>query len=443
MTQKFDLVIIGGGILGISISYFLSFLNKSSKKIAVIDQEESVGFHTSSRNTGKIHAPYLYDPQKKRLFANAAFHGFTLWQDYARLKKLPFKKDGVIEVSLDHRGTKILEKYLRWGIQNGLKKDDIELIDKEQVKKIEPNIRCESALHVHRDGAVNYLLFTKSLMSDSKRNGIEFLLNSKVTEVIKTRDGKWKITINNNEKTIMTDFFINAAGGHAMDIAHKVGIVKDMTDIHFRGEYWKVPIEYRNLTNTSVYSVPEYPEYPFLDPHWIIRVDGSCEIGPNAVPVFSPYGYSFGENIKECIPKILEMLCSSAKKIIFNKQFQELVLNEIRSSLLKSAMVDRVKRFLPDIEAEKITEKGTAGIRSSVIDSKGRFVPDVMIKHNDDKDSQMSIHILNYNSPGATGALPFAAHIVNYLQTSGLFKIENQDAQCDIWKFSDIIQKIE
>ena len=92
---------------------------------------------------------------------------------------------------------------------------------------------------------------------------------------------------------------------------------------------------------------------------------------------------------------MLEMLNSGARKTIFDKQFQELAINEIQSSMSKSAMVDRVKKFLPKIDAKKITEKGTAGIRSSVIDKNGKFVPDVILKSD-----EMSFHILNYNSPG-------------------------------------------
>ncbi|EIJ65098.1 hypothetical protein BD31_I1091 [Candidatus Nitrosopumilus salaria BD31] len=207
--------------------------------------------------------------------------------------------------------------------------------------------------------------------------------------------------------------------------------------MHFRGEYWRAPKEYHDLTKTSVYSVPEFPDYPFLDPHWIIRVDGNCEIGPNAVPVFSPYGYNKTENIKEFIPKMLEMLGSGARKAIFDKQFQELAINEIQSSMSKSAMIDRVKRFLPKIDADKITEKGTAGIRSSVIDENGKFAPDVILI-----DEDMSFHILNYNSPGATGALPFSAHIVNHLNTVGLLKSDELDAQCGPWKFANIIEKL-
>ncbi len=434
MTRNFDIVIIGGGILGTSISYFLSYLNKS-KEIAVIEQAHNVAFHTSGRNTGKVHAPYLYNPEKKKLFAKAAFHGYDMWEEYSKLRKLPFKKDGVIEVALDKKGIKVLEKYLKWGKQNGLEEKDIELLDKNELKKIEPEIKCEAALNVHKDGSADYSEYTKSIMKDSKENGIEFLLDCKVTEIKKEND-KWAITLNGEHK-IITKFLINAAGGESIDVAHTLDVAQNFTDVHFRGEYWKAPKEYHNLTKTSIYSVPEFPDYPFLDPHWIIRVDGSCEIGPNAVPVFSPYGYNKAENIKEFIPKMLEMLGSGARKTIFDKQFQELAISEIQSSMSKSSMINRVRRFLPKIDPDKITEKGTAGIRSSVINDDGKFVPDVILI-----DDENSFHILNYNSPGATGALPFSAHIVNHLRESGILEYDESDAQCGPWKFSSIIEKI-
>jgi L-2-hydroxyglutarate oxidase len=435
LAHDFDVVIIGGGILGTSLSYFLSSLNKS-KKIAVIEQAHTVAFHTSGRNTGKVHAPYLYNPEKKKLFAKSAFHGYGMWEEYAKLKNLPFKKDGVIEVAMDQKGIKVLEKYLKWGKQNGLEDKDIELIDKEGIKKIEPEIKCESALCVYRDASTDYSIFTNSIMQDSKETGTNFLLDTKVTKIKKEND-KWILTLN-NEHEINAKFLINAAGGEAIDIAHSMDVAKKYTDVHFRGEYWKAPTEYNKLTKSSVYSVPEFPDYPFLDPHWIIRVDGSCEIGPNAVPVFSPHGYDAAENIKEFIPKMLEMLNSGARKAVFDKQFQELAMNEIQSSMSKTAMVNRVKKFLPKIDADKITKKGTAGIRSSIIDDKGKFAPDVILIEN-----EISFHVLNYNSPGATGALPFAAHIVNHLNKVGLFSNDEEDAVCGPWKFSEIIEKLQ
>ena len=82
--------------------------------------------------------------------------------------------------------------------------------------------------------------------------------------------------------------------------------------------------------------------------------------------------------------------------------------------------------------------RSIAGIRSSVINENGKFVPDVILLEED-----TSFHILNYNSPGATGVLPFSAHIINQLHKKGLFENEDMEAQCGPWKFNDIIEKLE
>ena len=430
----FDIAIIGGGILGTSLSYFLSHLGKS-KKIAVIEQENKVGYHASSRNTGKVHAPYLYNPQTKKLFAKMAFHGYQMWEEYAKAKKLPFEKDGVIQVALQQKDILVLKKYHKWGLQNGLNDDEITLLDKEQVKKIEPNIQCESALYVKRDASVDYSQFTHSLMNDSKKNNTTFVFNSRVTALEK--NDQWTLTLDNKD-TITAKFIINAAGGESIDIAHHANVADNFTDVHFRGEYWQVPDMYEHLTKSSVYSVPEFPDYPFLDPHWIVRADKTCEIGPNAVPVFGPYGYNNIQNIKEFIPKMLEMLSTGARKAIFDKQFQKLALEEIHSSISKSAMINRVKRFLPEIDESKIVKKGTAGIRSSVIDEHGKFVSDAILIEN-----QMSCHILNYNSPGATGVLAFSAHVLNQLFKKGFLECDDSNARCGPWQFQDIIDRLD
>jgi len=431
--MRADIAIIGGGILGTSLSYFLSHLNPG-KRVVVIEQESGVARHTSGRNTGKVHAPYLYNPEKKRIFARAAYAGFDMWKAYARAKSLPFKEDGVIEVSLDEKGNKILEKYMRWGKANGLTEKDMELWDKSEAKKREPEISCESAIFCSRDGSVDYGQLTNALKEDSQGAGADFVFGSRAIR-IRERDGI-QISLDGSE-TVHAGFAINAAGGEAIDIAHKLGVAREYTDVHFRGEYWRSPKEYNGLTSASVYSVPEFPEYPFLDPHWIIRVDGSCEIGPNAVPVFSPYGYGSIENIKEFVPKVLEMLDSGARKAIFDGQFQSLALNEIASSVSKTAMINRVRRFLPKIRPGRFSERGFAGIRSSVINSDGKFEPDVILEKR-----ERSLSILNYNSPGASGALPFCAHVISQLDEEGFLPYDKDSDSCGPWKFSEIIESI-
>ena len=79
----YDVAIIGGGILGASVAYFISSITNS--RIILVEQEKRVALHTSSRNTGKVHAPFLYDPIKKKFFAKAASLGFELWKDYCKV----------------------------------------------------------------------------------------------------------------------------------------------------------------------------------------------------------------------------------------------------------------------------------------------------------------------------------------------------------------------
>lgn len=428
--MKSDITIIGAGILGTSLAYFLSHV--TDKSIIVLDQAPEVAYHTSRRNTGKVHAPFLYDPQKKRLFARAASKGFEMWETYARQKSLPFKKDGVLEVSLDEDGNKRLEKYLSWGKQNGLREDELQFLDGKEVTKLEPEVRCQSALLCTKDASVDYGKYTESLSYDARQKGTNFLLGTRAHDV---SDKNGIVEIRTNSGTIETDFVVNAAGGMSIDIAHSMNVARDLTDIHFRGEYWQADEIYSNLTKVSVYSVPKHSEYPFLDPHWIVRYDGRCEVGPNAVPVFSAYGYNFTENIKEFPSKIVEMLSSGAAKMLFDSQFLSLASGELLSSISKTVMINRVREFLPKIDPSKFHVRGTAGVRASVIDESGKFVPDAVIK-----EEKTSIHVLNYNSPGATGALPFAAYVVSKMSENGAIDIK--DNRCGPWDLEEVLRTI-
>ncbi len=424
--MKSDITIVGAGILGTSLAYFLANVTKS--KVLVIDQAPKAGFHTSSRNTGKVHAPFLYDPEKKKIFAKSAKIGFEMWENYSKQKNLQFKKDGVLEVALDEPGIKRLEKYMIWGEKNGLHQDEIMLLDGEDVKKQEPEVRCQKAIFCKKDASVDYGILTGNIMEDAKNSGANFIPNTRVKNVSDKQDF---LEITTNNDSIQTNLLINAAGGMSIDLAHQMGVREDLTDIHFRGEYWQAEPEYYALTKTSVYSVPKHPEYPFLDPHWIVRSDGRCEVGPNAVPVFSPYGYDLDENLKKMPSKIFEMLSSGASKMFFDSQFLSLASGEWLSSISKTVMINRVKEFLPRVDPKKFKKRGTAGIRASVIDKNGKFVPDAIIEQG-----PKSFHILNYNSPGATGALPFAIHVISKMKQAGLVKIEND--KCGLWSFEQI-----
>ncbi len=413
---NYRVAIIGGGVLGTSVAYFLSACAKNPGLVVLLEQEKNIAAHTSSRNTGKVHAPFLYDPVKKKTFAKAAALGYEMWQKYSEHKQVLFKRDGVLEVAVDDKGIDRLEKYMEWGKANGLLEQELKLLDKQEVAKIEPNVHCSAAILCLKDGSVDYGALALALLYDLRSFGCNVLLGHRVDRISRSRDG-YMIKVQNGQD-IKAEYVINVAGGNSMDIAHMMGVAMKYTDMHFRGEYWQAPSQYYDLTRLSVYSVPKHPEYPFLDPHWIVRADGRREVGPNAVPVFGPYAYSWRKNLVDLLPKLMESYGTGMRKIVFDRQFLSLVSTEFKSSLSKTAMINRVKEFLPQIKPPAFVKRGTSGIRSSVIDESGRFIPDTVVLERD-----LSLHVLNYNSPGATGALPMAANIASKIIEAGVIEV--------------------
>ena len=431
----FKVAIIGGGLLGVSIAYFLSAHAKNPESVVLLEQEKNIAQHSSSRNTGKVHAPFLYDPVKKKTFAKAAALGYEMWQKYSSFKRMPFKHDGVLEVALDDKGLDRLYKYLEWGIANGLTKNELQLLDKNEVTKTEPNVRCVSAIYCSKDASVNYGAFTIGLLEDIQSFGSNLLLGHKVQRISSYGQGQYSM-ITDQRKEIRAEYLVNVAGGNSMDIAQMMGVAKGYTDIHFRGEYWQAPPKYHNLTKLSIYSVPKHPEYPFLDPHWIVRANNTCEVGPNAVPVFGPYAYNWRTNLANMLPKIMESSQTGARKIFFDRQFLSLVSTELKSSLSKTMMINRVREFLPPLRPSAFTQRGTAGIRSSVVDKNGRFIPDTLILERDS-----SLHVLNYNSPGATGALPMAANIASKIIRAGV--VQTSERARSLWDAHTIADRMK
>lgn len=432
-VPDFQIAVIGGGVLGTSIAYFLSAHAHDPESVVLIEQEKDIAQHTSSRNTGKVHAPFLYDPATKKTLAKAAALGYEMWQEFAENKKLVFKRDGVLEVALDDKGIARLHKYMEWGQANGLKENELKLLDKKEVADFEPNVRCMSALYCSKDASVDYGSLSMTLLEDLRSFGCKLALGTKV-ESLSHANGSYLIGTSLG-KEISAKYVVNAAGGNSMDIAHSMGVANEYTDIHFRGEYWESPAQYHDLTRLSIYSVPRHPEYPFLDPHWIVRADGRREVGPNAVPVFGPYAYGWRRNLADMVPKLVESSRTGVRRTVFDRQFLTLATTELKSSLSKTAMINRVREFLPDLRAPAFKKRGTSGIRSSVIDNMGKFVPDTLVLW---KDS--SVHVLNYNSPGATGALPMAAKVASKIISEGL--IRTRDKPRSLWDATAIAEKI-
>ena len=434
--ERFDLVIVGGGILGTNLAYWLS--QQYEGKIAVLEAEKEVAFHTSGRNTGVIHRPFYLDPEKRKVFAKSSQMSYALWKKYAALRNLPWKEIGTIEVATRENETETLKKYYKWAVQNGMKESEIELLTPAQVKKLEPNVDCLGAIHSKTDVSVDYKKFTESLKKDSASAGVKFVFNYEVQQIYGFDDGL-EIVPKGNYDTIFTKFLINCAGGNSIDIAHLFGAGLEYTDLHFRGEYWTVSPDKSNLASANIYSVPRHADLTFLDPHWIVRADGSREIGPNAVLVAGSKTYKgFFNGIGELLGKIFESPIRNKINLFTNAEFLMLASEEWMSSVSKKKMVKMVQRFIPALKPQDLTGKGTAGVRSSVIDSGGNFIKEAI-----ELATPLSFHIVNYNSPGATGSPAYTAHIVDKLAKNGSLNVlgKRKAPLQSFWNFREIVDK--
>ena len=434
--EPWDVVIIGGGILGTSVSYWLG--NQYKGRIAVLEREQDVAMHTSRRNTGVVHRPFYLDPVKRRIFARCSQAAYGMWKSYAKERNLPWDPVTTLEVATRPEDLKRIEKYYHWGIENGMGEDELEVLSAEDVRKLEPHVRGYGAIWSKTDTSVDYHAFTKSLRADAESEGVKFLTGVDVGSFKVDRDSL-QILPRSGGEPIPARFLINCAGGSSLRIAHMLRLGTEYCDLNFRGEYWEIADEWTYLATRNIYTVAQHPELPFLDPHWIVRADGRREIGPNAVPVAGPYTYrGFFRSPTEAIKKIFEQPISNKLALLYNRDFLELAGQEWLSSISKGEMARRAQEFIPELKVEYLARPGIAGVRAQVIDRRGNFIKEAI-----ELEGPHSYHITNYNSPGATGSPAFAAWLVNKLGRSDrLSHLARRMVKGGFWDFETISEQI-
>jgi L-2-hydroxyglutarate oxidase len=430
-----DILVVGAGVLGVAVSYWLSKLYDCS--ILLVDMEGEAGAHTSSRNTGVIHRPFYLNPESKKVFARSSLLSYPLWEGLARDLGLPWSRVGTLNVAVSEEEVATLEQYRNWGERNGMEHDELELLDGRAVKGREPQVECRAGLLSRTDVSVDFGEFTRVLHLLAIRNGVEFV--GGLTAASVSREGDMiSVAFAENEQLegIRCRFMVNAAGGGALRIAHRCGLAKEYASLNFRGEYWIVDEPFASKVGTNIYRPPRYPQFPFLDPHFVVRSDGSRQIGPNAAMVTGPYvyhgvGWSLGEIIEGPVgPKF---------KLLSNPTFLSMAAKEWRNSISKRAMCERVEIFIPGLDANMLGKRGISGIRTSVVGSTG-FVPEAVLAKGAN-----SAHILNYNSPGATGAPAYSAMVVANLREEGLlegFRVRKDAKSEHGWDFERVAEPL-
>ncbi len=411
--SDFDIVIIGAGILGTNLAYLFSSFSEYS--VLLIEREHEPALHSSSRNTGVIHRPFYLDPLKKRVFARAAQFSYPLWKEFSVKYNLPWNQNGTIEVAVRESDTDTLQKYEQYAVANGMEKGEFSLLSNDEVRGLEPLVKSNGAFYSKTDTGVSFGLYARKLLEMSVARGASVKFDTFVDKVLPEESKLILSGRDGRRSTVRYRALVNVAGSGAVGLARKFGLARQYAVLHFRGDYWRVSDSFRGRIRRNIYSVPRHSKFPFLDPHFVIRHDGKMELGPNAALVWGPYGYLRGDpNRRISDIDLLARPVLPKLKLFTNMEFLSMVRQEWKSSTHRDAMIGRISQFVEGLSPDEITGRGLSGIRHNLIDS-GGFVPEAVIEIGDS-----SLHVMNYNSPGATGAPAYSAHLMNRMVDAGL-----------------------
>ena len=270
MLNRYDYLIIGSGIIGLSVAVSLKKARPAAK-ILIIDKEDKVAYHASGRNSGVLHAGFYYTADS--LKARFTVAGNRAMKQYCRLKNLPLNECGKLVVAQNREELEKLYELERRGQHNG---SNVRLIDEKEAAAIEPNVKThKKALYSPDTASVDPTQICRSLQEDLHQLGVIFFFK---THYLGHND---KI-IHTTQNDIHADFVINCTGLYADEVAHDFGFGSQYTMIPFKGLYLKYTKNKTDVT-TNIYPVPNLRN-PFLGVHFTKTVTGEIKIGPTAIP---------------------------------------------------------------------------------------------------------------------------------------------------------------
>ena len=401
---KYDVAIVGGGIIGLATAYKLQ-LKHPNLSLIVLEKENEVAFHQTGRNSGVIHSGLYYKPGSYR--AKNCVDGRKQLVKFAKKHKITHDICGKIVLATNDKETLKLKSLKKNGKKNGLK--GLKLLYSKEIKTIEPFAEGKSALFVPESGIIDYKGVTK-----------------KLSELITTINPKSCVSTNSEvihiekEKLILQDSVIHTkhsifCGGLFADrLAKKDGVELDSKVVGFRGDYYNIKENSLYKIKNLIYPVPN-PQFPFLGVHFTRMFDGSVECGPNAVFTFKREGYT---KTSFSWRDTWESLTFLGTLRLFFKHWR-FGLTEYKIAFSKRLFLRELQKMVPSLEMDDLVV-GKCGVRATVLDIDGTIVEDFkIVKHNN------NIHILNAPSPAATACLSIGDEVVNFINKN--FNLDNKN----------------
>ena len=396
-TNIFDFLVIGGGVIGISIARELKSRNPNSG-VCILEKEHQCGLHASSRNSGVLHAGFYYTADS--LKARFTKEGNQRLTKYCEVKNLALKKCGKLVVAQNESELVWLDELMTRARNNGV---PLELITDEESQAIEPRAKTyQKALFSPTTASINPTELVKSLLSDAIQEGVQLKTNTQYIH----RVGKSSIKTSNG--IFEAKYIINAAGLYADKIGRDFNFSKDHRILPFKGLYLYSD-EPLGALNTHIYPVPDLTN-PFLGVHFTITSDDKIKIGPTAIPAFWREQYQGWSNFN--MPELTEIILRQAGLFLSsNFDFKALAFRELKK-YSKPLLVALATKLAKGVDIKHYRQWGLAGIRAQLLNIRKKELEMDFVLEGD----KQSMHILNAISPGLTCALPFADYVCDQIE---------------------------
>lgn len=384
--MKYDIAIIGAGIVGLATAYKLMKANPRLR-ICVIEKENALAPHQTSHNSGVIHSGIYYKPGS--LKATNCRQGYEELLHFVKEHDIPHDICGKVIVATDKSELEILDNILKRGIANGM--TGIRKISPSEVHEIEPHVKSIEAIWVPQTGIIDFPAMCEKYAQLIQNQGNVIQLNHKVFGITTSDDFQ---VVHTEGGDIEAKVVINCAGLYADKIAKWTQTNLDLMVLPFRGEYYKLKPEKEYLVNNLIYPVPN-PHFPFLGVHFTRMIHGGIEAGPNAVLAFKREGYHRSDiDFKE----LFEAIGFRGFRKIATKYWRE-GLDEMYRSYSKKAFVKTLQKLIPELQMDDVTEGG-AGVRAMACGSDGSLIDDFLIL-----ETSKIVNVCNAPSPAATASL--------------------------------------
>ncbi|MGM0633838.1 MAG: NAD(P)/FAD-dependent oxidoreductase [Pseudomonadota bacterium] len=371
-----DVVIVGGGVVGLAIASALSRQCPDHTGIVLLEQRNDFGQETSSRNSEVIHAGLYYPPDSQK--ARHCLRGREILYAYCQRHRIPFRRTGKLVVAgRDER--KRLESLQVNALASGVAENELRWLEGDELADLEPRLSADYALLSTASGIVDSHALMQSLLDEACSRDVTWAPLTRVERVRSGVDNGFVVhACSGSEKSpvrLACRVLINAAGLGAIDLASRIeGLDSDMIPQWrlVKGQYfsWSGPAPFQHL----IYPLPPL-NGDGLGIHATLDLSGRLRFGPDAVPVEAPeYG-----------------------------------VDDTR----QHAFAQAISEYFPDVETHRLSPD-YAGVRPKAFWPGSTGPEDFIISEASGQGLEGLIQLFGIESPGLTAALSIAEEVSSY-----------------------------